>query len=441
MHHRNSYKLELTPEERQAKVSSKKRILAYSIYYYPEIASTAQLYTELFEELSTEFDITVICAVPCYTGTVPEEYGAKGFYFEEHGGVRIVRVPVRPYSKSNKIDRVLNIIDFYKEARRATRSLCKETEFDLVFTYSQPPILGGMLGVFGSRTAKAPLIYGIQDFNPEQTIATGYAGNKPIHSAMMALDKRTCKHAATVVLPGRDLAETLRTRFRNHNVPPYEIIPNWADDSSIVPLNKAHPKILSFRAQYGLADKFVIMYSGNLGLYYDLQNLIKIFEEFQNDNDVVFALVGDGAIKTQLMDYVKSHNVQNIVFIPYQPIEKLPYSINAADVHLVTNAQGIKGVSCPSKAYGVMASNVPMLGILEPESEIWCAIEESNCGTLAEAGDYDAVRKALTAIISQRAAYVAEHSTGRAFLETHYSKARAFDQYRKLFSSAITQQR
>lgn len=65
---------------------SRKRILAYSIYYYPEVASTAQIYTELFEDLADRFDITVVCAVPCYTGSIPEEYREKRFYHEEHGG-------------------------------------------------------------------------------------------------------------------------------------------------------------------------------------------------------------------------------------------------------------------------------------------------------------------------------------------------------------------
>lgn len=413
----------------------KKRILAYSIYYYPEVASTAQLYTELFSALSGEFDITVISAVPCYTGTITEEYAERRTYHEEHQGVHIVRVPVRPFNKSNKKSRILNIIDYYREARKATKALCKHAQYDLIFTYSQPPILGGMLGVFGSKIAHAPLIYGIQDFNPEQTIATGYAGNKLVHSLMMALDKRTCRNASAVIVPGRDLAETLCMRFHNMNVPAYDIIPNWTDDEKIIPLPKDHPKIKAFRSKYGLENKFVIMYSGNLGLYYDLQNLIEIFGEFQDEKDLIFALVGDGALKERLIEHVDEHELKNIVFIPYQPIEELPYSINAADVHLVTNARGIKGVSCPSKAYGIMAANIPILGVLEPGSEIWCAVEESGCGSLAEAGDYDAIRATFATAFAQRSGYVKEHATGRFFLDERYSKARAFRQYEELFES------
>ncbi|MFQ9678417.1 MAG: glycosyltransferase, partial [Eggerthella lenta] len=215
---------------------SRKRILAYSIYYYPEVASTAQIYTELFEDLADRFDITVVCAVPCYTGSIPEEYREKRFYHEEHGGVRIVRVPVREYSKSDKASRVLNIVDFWAQARKATREL--GGGFDLVFTYSQPPILGGMLGAHASKRLGAPLVYGIQDFNPEQTMAVNYAGNALVHKAMMALDKRTCRRSSLVIVPGRDLQETLSERFGGRNVPKSAVINNWTDDEAVVPLPK-----------------------------------------------------------------------------------------------------------------------------------------------------------------------------------------------------------
>jgi len=207
-----------------------KRVLAYSIYYYPEVASTAQLYAELFEALSDEFEFTVVCAVPCYTGTVPLEYREDKLYIEDHGGVIIVRVPVRAYDKGSKKERVLNILDFWRGARKATHALLTAVErYDLVFTYSQPPILGGMLGAYGSKITGAPFICGIQDFNPEQTMAVGYAGNAAIHAAMMALDKRSCELSSCVVVPGRDLGETLERRFAGKDVPRYEVINNWID--------------------------------------------------------------------------------------------------------------------------------------------------------------------------------------------------------------------
>lgn len=412
--------------------SIRRKILAYSIYYYPEVASTAQLYSELFEALSNEFDITVICAVPCYSGAVPSEYLEKRLYFEEKNNVRIVRVPVREFSKDDKRSRVFNIIDFWIGARRATKHL--EGKFDLVFTYSQPPILGGMLGTYGSSKLGVPLVYGIQDFNPEQTMAIGYAGNTFLHKAMMHLDKRSCRRSSLVVVPGRDLQETLAGRFSKTKVPNNIVINNWIAEEEVVPLPKDHPRVAAFRRDFGLTGKFVIMYSGNIGLYYDLEGIMGILGKFKDRNDLAFAFVGEGAVKQKLETYAQDHALSNVRFIPYQAKENLTYSLNSADVHLVANAKGIKGVSVPSKLYGIMATNVPVFGVLEEGSEAWRIIEESGCGVCAHAGNYYEVETALKHIVDERVAFVSKYATGRAYLEKSLTKHAAIAKYRKCLS-------
>lgn len=415
-------------------MDGRKKILAFCNFYWPEVASTAQIYTELFESLTDEFDITVICSVPCYTGEIAPEYQDRRIFEEAHGGVRILRVPVRPFSKQDKKSRVLNLMDYWTESRALARRLCVVGErFDLVFSFSAPPVLGGMLGAYASKVFAVPFVYGIQDFNPEQTMAVGYAGNPVIHQAMMAFDKSSCSKAACVVVPGRDLQETLTHRFEGERVPESVVINNWTDDEIVVPLSKSDPKVQAFRERYGLVGKFVIMYSGNIGLYYDLENIIKIMGEFNDRDDVVFAFVGAGAVKPKLEEYAKSHNLANVVFIPYQGIEDLPYSLNAANVHLVTNAMGIKGVSVPSKIYGVMATNVPCLGILEEGSEAWRIIEDSGCGALAHTGNYEEISAALKDILSSPQEFVAGHETGRAYLDLHFKKSIAIEMYRILF--------
>lgn len=87
--------------------------------------------------------------------------------------------------------------------------------------------------------------------------------------------------------------------------------------------------------------------------------------------------------------------MSNVIFIPYQKKEDLIYSLNAGDVHWCVNAKGIKGVSCPSKFYGIAAVGKPVLGVLEEGSEIRLLIEETKCGLVAEPGDYDAVEESI----------------------------------------------
>lgn len=387
----------------------KKKLLIYAHYYAPDVASTGQLLQDMAEGMLDDFDVTVICTVPSYGGVIEGKYKTKRFYKEKLNGVRIIRVRVSEFTKSNKISRIKNLLDYYWNARTATKLVGNQ---DYVFSISQPPIMGGMLGLYGKKIIKTGdsknprFIYCIQDFNPEQIEATGYIKIKPLLKMALWFDKRSCRKSDLVITVGRDLVETLKKRFAKETVPKHTMINNWIDEKKIYPLPADHPKVVAFKQQYGLEDKFVIMYSGNLGLYYDLEGLIKVIEKFQgaktkDGKDVVFTFVGDGSIRGKLVQYVKEHLMENTIFIPYQDKDNLIYSLNAADVHWCVNAKGIKGVSCPSKFYGIAGIAKPVLAVLEKDSEVQMLIDEIGCGRVSEPGDYEAVEKNLKWFVDQ----------------------------------------
>lgn len=375
---------------------SKKKLLIYAHYYVPDVASTGQILRELAEGMLDTFDITVICVVPSYKGTVEDKYKTQRFYKEELNGVKIIRIRVPEFSKTNKISRVKNILSYFFGAMAATFKVGKQ---DYVFSISQPPILGGLLGVWGKWMKHAKYIYNIQDFNPEQVMSVNYSKNPLILKAMMWFDKFSCRNSNLVITVGRDLVETMKNRFAGKKVPKTVMINNWIDENEIYPLEDNHERVIDFKRRYNLEDKFVIMYSGNIGLYYDLENLIKVIEKFKPETrtasgrEVVFAFVGEGSVLDNIKAYASEHDMGNVIFIPYQVKEDLIYSLNAADVHWVVNSKGIKGVSCPSKYYGCAACAKPVLGVLEEGSEIRMIIEETYGGLVSEPGDYEAVEK------------------------------------------------
>lgn len=404
----------------------KKKMLVYANYFYPEVASTSQLLTDLCQNLSKNFDITVICSVPCYTGTIEEKYKQRKYYFESLGDIKIIRVSVPEFDKTKKLSRVKHIIKYFFNSIKATHKVGKQ---DIVYTISQPPILGGLLGYIGKRTTKGKLIYNIQDFNPEQIMAVSYSKNKFLLKLLLIIDKFVCRHSDLIVTVGRDMQQTLINRFNNKKVPNNVVINNWMDEESVYPLKKDAPKVKNFKKKYKLDGKFVIMYSGNIGLFYDLENLIKLFEKYRDDQNAVLAIVGEGAIKNDLIDYCTKHQMDNVRFIPYQDKSNLIYSLNAADIHLVTNAKGIKGVSVPSKIYGCLATNVPIFGILEKDSEAWQIIEKSNCGILAETGNYDEIQKCLDRILQEKEKLLQSYLTGRNYLENNFTKDKSIEKY------------
>lgn len=284
-------------------MSNKKNLLIYAHYYIPDTASTGQILRELAEGMLDKFNITVICVVPSYLGTIEAKYKTQKYYEEEINGVKVLRIRVPEFSKTNKKSRVKNIVAYFFGAMGATFKVGK---MDYVFSISQPPILGGLLGVWGKWMKHAKYIYNIQDFNPEQVLAVGYTKSKFVTDAMMWFDKFSCKRSNLVITVGRDLVETVENRFKGKKVPKTVMINNWIDENEIYPLDESNEKVVAFKKKYGLDGKFVIMYSGNIGLYYDLENLIKVVEKIKpgtktaDGREVVFAFVGAGSVLDKL---------------------------------------------------------------------------------------------------------------------------------------------
>lgn len=325
---------------------NKKNLLIYAHYYIPDTASTGQILRELAEGMLDKFNITIICVVPSYLGVIDDKYKTKKYYKEKINGVNVLRIRVPEFTKTNKKSRVKNILSYFFGAMGATFKVGK---MDYVLSISQPPVLGGLLGVWGKWMKHAKYIYNIQDFNPEQVLAVGYTKSKLITNAMMWFDKFSCKHSDLVITVGRDLVETVENRFKGKKVPKTVMINNWTDETEIYPLPQEHQRVMWFKKKYGLDGKFVIMYSGNIGLYYDLEKLIKVLKQFRkgytltgvredglrtkDGREVVFAFIGAGSVLQKLVQYSNRHHFENIVFIPYQDKADLVYSLNAGVSH------------------------------------------------------------------------------------------------------------
>lgn len=410
------------------KEAEKKKLLIYAHYYVPDVASTGQILKELAEGMLDTFETTVICVVPSYNGKIEAEYKKKLFHLEELNGVKIIRIRVPEFFKNNKISRIKNILAYFFGAMIAT---FKVGNMDYVFSISQPPILGGLLGVWGKWIKRAKYIYNIHDFNPEQTMAVGYSKNKLILKFMMRFDKFSCKRADKIILVGRDMAVTLKERFKGKIVPKHTFINNWIDEEEIYPLSVHDERVVAFKKKYDIENKFIIMYSGNLGLYYDLENLMHVIKKFSNRDDVVFAFVGEGTIREKLVSFKDDNKLHNVLFIPYQDKADLNFSLNAGDIHWCINAKDIKGVSVPSKLYGILAAGKPILGVLEEGSEARLIIEESNCGYVTEPGNYEDVEVILERFFNEKGSLALTEMSkyGREYLIGNLTKGVSIKKY------------
>ena len=109
------------------------------------------------------------------------------------------------------------------------------------------------------------------------------------------------------------------------------------------------------------------------------------------------------------------------------------YSLNAADVHWCVNAQGIKGVSCPSKFYGIAGVAKPVLGVLERDSEIEILIREIGCGKCSEPRDYEEIENNIRWFIDMgnKDKMLQMGKKGHDYLIAHLSKEKSINRYKE----------
>lgn len=160
---------------------------------------------------------------------------------------------------------------------------------------------------------------------------------------------------------------------------PYRIkvIYNWSMDNSMCPIAKEENP---FVKEHCLESKFVVMYSGNIGYTHNVELIIKMAMRLQGYDDIVFMIIGDGGKKKELIKMAKDNSLRNCRFLDWQPSKKIKYSLNAADIAVVTLTDETALVSVPSKLYNILAVGKPLLCVAPENSEIARLITDECCG-------------------------------------------------------------
>ena len=93
------------------------------------------------------------------------------------------------------------------------------------------------------------------------------------------------------------------------------VIPNWTDTSRLTP----EPLDNEWAREHGLAGKFVVMHSGNVGHAQNLDALVRAASFLRDVEDLEIVIVGSGARLAELVELSRILETDNVRFLPYQP--------------------------------------------------------------------------------------------------------------------------
>jgi colanic acid biosynthesis glycosyl transferase WcaI len=400
------------------------RILVLNQYFHPDRSATSQLLTELCEDLARHHEVWVVTGRPSYNPS--EATPSRGLVSRErHGDVRVARVWSTSFPRADMAGRLTNYGTYLLSSIAGAFSVADP---DVVVALTDPPPVG-LIGVVTAAARRRPFVLVTKDIFPDVAIRVGKLSNPAVIRTLRAMSRLLFRRADRVVSIGRDMDR----RLVELGVPleKIETIHDWSNGSLVRPLDGPS----TVRKEHGWEDRFVVMHSGNVGLSQSLETLVDAAALLRDQEDIVIAIVGDGAAKAGLQRRARERKLSNVAFLPYQPKASLSQSLGAADIHYVGLKRGLVGFIVPSKVYGIMAAGKPYVAAVEPGSEPALVVEEHGCGFVVEPDDPEALARA---IVEAREAPLEELGRrGREAFKRLYDRPIATGAYRRLLEEVV----
>ena len=396
-------------------------------YFHPEVPGTAQISTDLALGLSEAgFDVRV------YTGQPAFLESQRLPSLEDYRGVHINRAYSRRLSRKGIGSRLFNI---FTVAAFALMRLMRSRRPDVVLVDSTSPSLL-VIAWLMRRLRRVPYVFIVHDVYPEIAIQVGIVGPNAMTTQIWRWAyRRVYNGADRIVVLGERMKQIVLKSVRHDRWDRCVVIPNWADGDAIVP---RPPDDNPMRAELGLGDKFVVLYSGNMGLTHDIETVVEAADRMQGLEDLRFLLIGGGGRRDEVAEMVRQKDLQNVTMLPYQPQEKLPYSLTCGDISIVTLGTGIEGLSVPSKLYSSLAAGLAVVAIMGPGSEVGDVVDEYECGYRVSQGDVNGLVEAITTLHADHSLLSDMRLRARACFEGNFTKTMSIGSYATLLSEVAT---
>jgi colanic acid biosynthesis glycosyl transferase WcaI len=365
------------------------RILLLNQFYWPDVAATAQLLTDLGETLVADgHEVHVVCSRGGYGGEsirLPQE--------ERHNGVQIHRVAATGLGRRRMLHRMCDYGTFYTTALMRCLSLPR---VDVCVALTTPPFVGS-IGVAYKKFRRASLILWTMDLYPEIVAAMGVLRPRSIeYNLLRELAGWTYRHADRVI----SLADEMTARIRGYGVPAERIatIPSWSPGEAVSPCPDAHT---SFRDRHGINGDFVVMYSGNMGVVHEFPTILSAARHLRYRRELKFLFVGEGTQKRWLIEEVRRQRLDNVQFCPYEPLDSLSESLGAANMHLISMKSNVEGLLVPSKLYGILAAGRPSVLVGPEGNEVARRITSSGSGWVVPPGHANKLADRIESLITR----------------------------------------
>ena len=362
--------------------------------------------------------VTMVCGSYGGGNTGLETPFTRGKRTGQVDGIDIIEFDLA-YSNADGL--VKRSLTFLKFALKSI-GIALRADYDVVFA-TTTPLTAGIPGIFARWLRRKPFVFEVRDLWPELPKAMGVITNPVVLSAMSVLEWASYRSAHRCIGLSPGIVDGIAARGVARDR--IALVPNGCDVEIF-----SHVK-QPWRPEGVSANDFLAIFTGTHGQANGLQAVIDAAVELKKRgrNDIKIALVGDGKLKPQLRSEAERYELDNLVFHPPVPKQKLVDLMSSAELGLqiLANVPAFYFGTSPNKFFDYISAGLPVLNNYPG----WLAqlIEETDCGFAVPPDDAIAFADALEQAANQRDELPNKGARARALAEEQFNRADLANQW------------
>lgn len=396
------------------------KILIHGLNFSPEIVGIGKYTGELAEALVKHGHQVVVVTTPPYypQWKIEKEYSNHGWQIENNPNLKIIRCPIYVPKKVTGLGRILLLLSF---ALTSSLALLRESraKYDLIFAI-EPTLFSAPFTLFASKRCHALSWLHVQDFEIDAALELGIFSSNFFRNLALNFELQIYRKFDMLSTISQRMIE--RLMIKAVPVEKIRFFPNWVNHDEIYPLTGSN----QYRQKLGIkSEKIVILYSGSLGLKQGIEVIIEIAKRLKSNSEIKFVICGDGPTKPALIRMAEG--LDNIYFLPLQPLNNLNELLNMADIHILPQKSNASDLVMPSKLLGILASGKPVIAGCIAESELFNIVNEVGISVKPE--DATEFIKAIEFLVFHADKRIMLGKKGRELAIKDYSKTTVINRF------------
>lgn len=340
----------------------------------------------------------------------------KSHVEDDYGTFKLLRIRCGKIKSHHKFMRGLSELSlFFTFPYKYKKTLYALNQWDAVIWYSPSIFLSGLVRHLKKRSKNSYLI--LRDIVPGWMLDIGLMKKGPSYFFLKWFEKYQYKLADVIGVqsPGN---KRYIEELNLPNLKALEVLPNWMPSISTAYHFSGADYSHADLQRTVLAERKVLIYAGNLGEAQGIENFAQLLFAMKGKLSLGFLVIGRGSKKEWLQEYVKSHQIQNVLILDEVNLMTLSIYYAQCCAGLVFLDPAHQSHNIPGKFISYLEASLPVAACVNSNNDLIDIIKDNKLGFATD--NVNQLSTKLNRYVESIEGDKSYKSRARDFYEAHY---------------------